>query len=358
MDEDMKKRLICLLLALCLLLCPLLLTSCQGRLKKFTKYSLDYFDTATTIIGYARDQQEFDRICADILSGLEEYHRLYTIYHRYEGLENLCTINERVGGAHRTVEVDRRIIDLLIYAKQMYALTDGKINIAMGSMLSIWHDYREQGMSSPQLAALPDMQELSAAAEHTEIDKIIIDEHASTVTLADPAMTLDVGAIAKGYAVEMLAKELQEKGITGYLINVGGNVRTIGPKADGQPWTIGIENPQDDEATPHLALLALSDYSLVTSGSYQRFYMVNGQRYHHIISQETLMPARGYQSVSVVCPNSGMADALSTALFCMTLEQGQRLVESLASVEAMWVKEDGTIYESSGFSAFCTTLAS
>ncbi len=346
----MKKQI--LLLALIILLTALPLTSCAPRKEKYTTHSFDYFDTVTTITGYAESKAAFDETAEKILSELGEYHRLFTIYHRYDGLENLCTVNEPVDGVHRTVTVDRRILDMLLYAGEMYALTDGRVNIAMGSVLSIWHDYRTAGMNDPSAARLPPMDKLAEAAKHTNIENLIIDEQACTVTITDPQMTLDVGAIAKGYAVEMVAKSLEEQGVTGYVLNVGGNVRTIGAKADGSPWTVGIENPLEDPDEPYLAYLNLAGESLVTSGSYQRYYLVDGQRYHHIIDPDTLMPSEGYLSVSVVCQSSAMGDALSTALFCMTPEDGLALVESLEGVEVLWVKNDGTRTASSGWDAY------
>ena len=133
----------------------MLLVSCTPQQQitpakeRFSTYSFDYFDTVTTITGYAESRVEFDDTANYILAELEEYHRLVTIYHRFEGIENLCTINETVKGEHRTVTVDKRIIDMLLYAKEMYALTDGKMNIAMGSVLSIWHEYRTEGIDDP-----------------------------------------------------------------------------------------------------------------------------------------------------------------------------------------------------------------
>ena len=329
----------------------LCMTSCQTGDQKFNEYSFDYFDTVTTITGYAKDKDEFDKVSAEILALLGEYHRLFTIYHRFEGMENLCTVNELVDGAHRTVTVDQRIIDMLLYAKQTYELTDGKVNVAMGSVLSIWHDYRENGMDEPWNAALPPMEALKEASAHTDINKIQIDEQARTVTLLDPQMRLDVGAIAKGYAVEMVAQHMEQKGITGYVINVGGNVRTLGAKPDGSGWTVGVENP-DEDAADYLAYLQLNGKSLITSGSYQRYFIVDGKRYHHIIDPATLMPAEYFTSVSIVCDSSADGDALSTALFCMTYEQGLALIESLDGVEAMWLTVDGKQYYSSGFSSY------
>ena len=349
----MKQYKLTALLLACILLLGTL-PSCAPKPQSYKAYSLDYFDTATTITGYAKSQEEFDRISDEILTELGEYHRLYTIYHRFEGLENLCTVNELVEGQHRTVTVDRRIIDLLLYAKEMYTVTGGKVNIAMGSVLSIWHDYRELGMSDPASAELPPMEKLTEAAKHTDISCLIIDEENSTVTMTDPAMRLDVGAIAKGYAVERVARSLEEKGITGYVINVGGNVRTVGAKGDSSPWVAGIENPDTDAEEPYVAYLNLTGESVVTSGSYQRYYLVNGKRFHHIIDPETLMPAEGFLSVSVVCKHSGQGDALSTALFCMPFEEGLALVESLPDAEAFWVLPDGTTRQSDGFVAYIT----
>jgi thiamine biosynthesis lipoprotein len=350
----MRSKLLSILLSLTVLLSCAALSSCQKPPEKFSEYSFDYFDTVTTITGYAESREAFDEIAQGVLAELGEYHRLFTIYHRFEGLENLCTVNELVDGQHRTVTVDRRIVDMLLYAKEMYAKTDGRVNIAMGSVLSIWHDYRTIGMSDPAAAELPPMDKLTEAAKHTDINCLVIDEENSTVTITDPAMRLDVGAIAKGYAVERVARSLEEKGITGYVINVGGNVRTVGAKGDGSPWVAGIENPDTDAEEDYVAYLNLTGESVVTSGSYQRYYLVNGKRFHHIIDSETLMPAEGFLSVSVVCKHSGQGDALSTALFCMPFEEGLALVESLPDAEAFWVLPDGTTRQSDGFAAYIT----
>jgi thiamine biosynthesis lipoprotein len=196
------------------------------------------------------------------------------------------------------------------------------------------------------------MDLLEAAAKHTDIGALVIDKEQGTVQITDPEMTLDVGAIAKGYAVEMAAQMLEARGITGYVINVGGNIRTVGTKGDGSKWLAGIENPDASSDEPYIAYVELSGESIVTSGSYQRYYLVNGQRYHHIIDRETLMPATGFLSVSVICKSSAQADALSTALFCMSPDEGLALVESLPDVEALWVSTDGTQRTSSGFSAY------
>lgn len=310
---------------------------------------MDYFDTVISITGFENSREDFDKIANEMLQQLGEYHRLYTIYHRFDGLENMCTVNELVDGVHRTVTVDRRIIDLLLYAKEMHKKTGGIMNIAMGNVLSLWHDYRTIGSDNPLEASLPPMDKLTAAAEHSNIDDLIIDEDNNTVFISDPLMTLDVGAVAKGFAVEQVALLFEQKGVTGYVLNVGGNVRALGGKADGTDWKVGIENPDGGD---YLSYINISGQAVVTSGSYQRFYYVDGKPYHHIIDPDTLMPAEGYLSVSIICGHSGLGDALSTALFCLPQKDGLALIESVEGAEAMWVAENGDITCSPGWSNY------
>ena len=342
------KRILAILLAACLCVGSV---GCGARVQKYTAYSFDYFDTATSIVGYADSQAAFDAAVAEIKQQLGEYHQLYNIYQRYDGVTNLAAINARAAG-DGTVSVDGRLADMLAFAAEMHTLTGGKTNVAMGSVLSIWHTYRERGIDDPTTAQLPPMAELTAAAGHTAITDMVVDTDADTVYLADDMLTLDVGAVAKGYAVERVAQWMAAEGYDGWVLNVGGNVRTVGGKPTGEDWLVGIENPNTDSDEPYIAYLELRDKALVTSGNYQRYYLVDGVRYHHIIDPVTLMPSDRYRSVSVVCSDSGVADALSTALFCMDYDTGVALVDSLTDAEAMWVMPDGTQRYSDGFTAY------
>lgn len=346
------KRFFCAILLVSTLLCCLSLYSCTSPSKKYSNYTFDYFDTVTSVTGYAQSQEEFDRVFDSVTGLLKEYHQLFTIYDRYDGINNLRTVNELSDGVHKPVKVDQKIIDLLLFCKDMHIKTNGRVNVAMGSVLSIWHEYRQNGLDDPETAKLPPMDKLTEASEHTDIEKLIIDREASTVFLSDPEMLLDVGAIAKGYAVEQIAQTLIQSGITGYVLNVGGNVRAIGLKGDKSPWVAGIDDPGGSESSPYYATLSLEDRSLVTSGSYQRYYTVDGKDYHHIIDPDTLMPSLRYVSVSIVCESSAVADALSTALFCMSVEDGKAVLDSFGEAEAMWVTAEGDIQYSQGFSKY------
>lgn len=314
---------------------------------RFTKTYYDYFDTMSTIVGYEETQEAFDEKCAIIEEELEHYHKLYDIYHQYTGVVNIYDLNRDAGTV--PVEVDEDIILLLEFCKEMYDLTGGKTNVAMGSVLKIWHNYREDGNYDPLSAALPTTEDLEAAAEHCDINDIVIDKEAGTVFFADPMLKIDVGAIGKGYATERIAQELEAMGVDNYTLNIGGNIRTIGNKADGEGWVAGIQNPDTSSEQMFLLKISFGDLALVTSGSYQRYYWVGDTKYHHIIDPETLFPKDTFASVSILTPDSGLADAVSTACFNLSLEEGMALIESIENTEAMWVEPDGTQHFSSGF---------
>lgn len=328
------------------------LAACAATKEENKRYEAEFlmlFDTLTQIIGYAGSEEEFTRQANMIYDELKEYHQLYDIYNSYDGINNIKTINEQAGIA--PVKVDRKIIDLLLFSKDAYEMTAGKVNAAFGPVLKIWHDYREAGTEDPEKAALPGMESLEEASGHTDIRQVIIDELESTVFLPDPQMSLDVGAIAKGYAVEQAARTAEENGAASLLISVGGNVRSIGIRGDGAFWRVGIQNPYEQDGKD-ITSVSLKDASLVTSGIYERFYIVNGKSYHHIIDPVTLYPADWFLSVSVLCPDSGLADALSTAVFNMPFEQGLALVESLPETEAVWVFPDKQVKYSSQFEKY------
>ncbi len=327
------------------------LTACgTTKLKRFDASFLELFDTVTTITGYAKDKEEFTEYAQMIYNNLKEYHELYDIYNDYDGMNNIKTINDNAGV--KPVKVDQRIIDLLIFAKKAYEFTHGKMNVAFGAVLSVWHDYRTRGVDDPVNAELPPMDLLKEKSGHTDINKLIINEEDSTVYLEDPEMSLDVGAVAKGYATEKVANIAYEDGFKSGSISVGGNVRTLDPKADSkEAWNIGIQNPDLESKDKYLYILNLENMSLVTSGVYERYYTVDGKQYHHIIDPDTLMPSDYFLSVSIVTKDSGMADALAK-IINMPFDEGLKIIESLPDTDALWVFKNGDVKYSSHFESY------
>ena len=332
------------LLAICLVL--VLLCGCtalpenQSR-KQYSATFLELFDTVITVVGQAESKEAFETVAYAIRDELKVYHQLFDIYEAYPGINNLKTVNDQAGIA--PVQVDKKIIAMLLDCKAYYEATDSRVNIAMGSVLQLWHEAREDGVNDPQNAYLPLQTELEKAAEHRDLRNLIIDEAASTVYISDPDMRLDVGAIAKGWAAQRVAENAPK----GLLLSVGGNVCATGPKDEaGTPWVVGIQNPDGGEN--YLHTLAITGGCVVTSGDYQRAYVIDGKTYHHIIDPDTLYPAAYWRSVTVVCGDSGLADALSTALFLLPREAGQLLLDQ-CSAEAMWVDAAGNCSYSPGF---------
>ena len=317
----MRKRVFCVLLSL-LLAAGTVGCAPFSAGRQETTY-LDVFDTVTTVTAYGVSAGEFSAGAQRLHALLTEYHRLYDIYHTYEGLQNLCSVNAAAGGD--PVAVDSRILDLLEYGRESYATTGGRVNILYGAVLQLWHTQREQAAADPAAAALPDPAALQQAAAHTDPSLLRIDRAAGTVQLTDPQARLDVGAIAKGYAAERAAEFIRgELGWSHVLLNVGGNVRAIGGKKTHTPFTIGVQNPDEDSA-------------------------VAGQRYTHIIDVDTGYPATYVRAVTVLCPDSAQADVLSTALFTLPVEEGLALLEHFADAEAVFVLPDGSLRYSPGF---------
>ena len=339
------KRILCLLLA-CALLTGCAPAGAEPERKTYEATFLTLFDTVTVVKGAADSKEAFSEIAYAIRDGLQEYHQLFDIYNDYEGISNLKTVNDMAGQA--PVKVDRRIIELLLDCREYYELTGGLVNVAMGSVLKLWHNARNNGINDPANASLPNTQELTEAAQHADMTAVIIDEEASTVYISDPKVQLDVGAVAKGWAAQRVAESAPK----GLLISVGGNVCATGPKDEkGTPWVVGVQNPAGDN---YLHTIYVSEVSIVTSGDYQRCYAVDGVLYHHIIDPETLFPGTYWRSVTIVCADSGLADALSTALFLLPLEEGKQLAETCGA-EAMWVNADGNLYYTEGFQTLIRT---
>jgi len=346
-----SRRSVAALMAFVLL--TLLLGGCSGGKQKYSHEFLGTFDTMIQIVGYADDEASFDAMATAAQARFETLNRLYDIYNDYEGIINVRSINEQAGIA--PVKVDADLMGLIRFSLQWHEKTSGMCNIAMGPVLALWHDARDAGLDDPANAALPDPAALQAAVERTDVGKVIIDEAAGTVFLQEAGMSLDVGAVAKGYACGLVAQELKAQGYTSFCISGGGNVVTVGAPQDGQRthWGVGIQNPDgnpmDAEETP-IDVAFVNDAAVVTSGDYQRTYEVDGVSYHHLIDPATLMPATHYRAVTVMAADSGVADFMSTTLFLTPPDQIIKAAAD-AGVEALWILPDGTVGTTDGMKA-------
>lgn len=357
------KKLVLSLLSLSMMM---IMTGCSKKYELMNHYITGPFDTITTYMSYVSSEDEFNEQCDYIEEQLNYYDQLFDKYNTYNGMNNLKTINDNAG--KKAIEVDQPLIDLLNLSIERNRKISSKVNIAFGSVINIWHDYREEAESHDGVGTVPSDEELEKANQHTSIDSIEIDEKKKTVYINDALASIDVGATAKGYAIELIKDGLIEMGVDNFLLSGGGNVASHGQRKiqkEGEfylddcadKFCVGIESPQDgnyaasadDPDSENEAVLVVQGESIVTSGDYQRFYQdVNGVRYHHLIDPETLYPAVHFRSVSIITEDSGLADFLSSAVFLMEYEEGLKLVNSLDGVEAIWLLEDGKIKMSDG----------
>lgn len=346
--------LLCVSLLLPLTLPILLCTSC-ARHSLYSATFFDVFDTCTTLQVATTQQHTAEQTVAEIHDLLRSLDGQFDIYHAWDGGNNLWDVN-RQAGQQQPLEVSEDILELLTLGQTAYEASLGMVNICMGSVLSLWHTAREDGTT------LPSPEALAIASGHTDITALCINREEKTVYLSDAQASLDVGAIAKGYAaskVSALARTWLEQGsISGLLLDLGGHILALGQPPQASQWHIGIRDIRgsEEEMAKPLTTLSTTDVSVVTSGIDQRYYEVEGVRYHHLIHPDTSYPAMAYQSVTVCLPvdmpwtgasscfdSTAMADAWSTALFLLPLEEGKALLQRLPGASAYWINAEGEV---------------
>ncbi len=332
----MKKNILILVLLISLLMPSVHAEAYQ----KYSHVFFGTFDTVITIIGYAKDKASFDKSAKYAEELFFKYHKLFDGYNEYEGVVNVYSLNRLA--SCKPVKVSDELFNLLLMCKEKQPKLGDTVNIAMGTVLGLWHDARIFSEDNHDEAYIPDKESLIKAKKHTSMADVILDKENKTVFFNDPELKLNVGAIAKGYATELVAQELLKSDMPSFIINAGGNVRTGHPPLDGRDnWGVGLQDPENPSQV--FETLFLHDKSVVTSGDYQRFFEVDGKKYHHIISPDTLLPADSMRSVTIVTEDSAIADMLSTALFIMPFEKGQMFANEHPEIGVVWYLNDGTV---------------
>ena len=298
-------------------------------------------DTIMTLTATGKGAEEGIRQAVDYVNQLEN-----TISVTREGSE-LWAVNHSQG-AWTALSSDTQA--LLSFALDMEERTGGALNIALYPALRLW------GFTTGSYQ-VPEAEALEAALALTDLEGVELDTEHSRVRL-ESGMELDLGAVAKGYAGDRMAELLRACGVESAILNLGGNVQTVGKKPDGSLWRIGIQDPQDESG--YLAALEVEDCAVVTSGGYQRYFEQDGETYWHILDPETGAPARsGLISVTVTGPSGAVCDALSTSLFVMGLEEASDYWRENRDLgfEAVLVSEDGSIAVTQGLTDAFTLAA-
>ena len=292
----------------------------------------DYLlDTVVTLTLYGATEGDLDAAFAEI-------RRLNDLLDAYSPFSDLGWLQAAAG--ERPVAVSKETMELLTFAKDLYGRTGGYLDVTVGPLIDLW-DIRNGGH-------YPAEGELSRALGLLGMDDLVLDEAKGTAYLMRPGMRVDLGALAKGYIADKVKALLLDRGVESGVIDLGRNILLIGEKPGEAPFSIGIQSPTD--AGKLLRVLSLRDKSLVTSGTYERYFERDGVRYHHVLDPFTGFPAdRGLLAVTVLSSSSLWGDGLSTACLLLGVEGGRALIDSLPETEALFVLTDGTVQTTAGF---------
>ena len=305
----------------------------KNKIKKYN-YNLFYMDTYINVTIYTNKNPQ--KVFDEIDNIYKDYHNLTDKYNPVAGVNNIYYINNCIDEVD-TIKIDKRLYDLLSYGLSWYEKSNELLNINMGNILDVWKKYRDLGYGVPTADELK---------QDIDIKKIVLLDN-NQILNNNP--NIDLGAIAKGYVTEIVGNFLEENGYDKYIINAGGNVK-VGNYYNNGKYKIGIENPNDTSKI--YKIINSNNISVVTSGSYQRFYEYNGKKYSHIINPNTGYPSEYMKSVTVITKNSAMADALSTTLFLMSIEDGMKYVDNIDGVEVIWVSNNDEIITTNGVSKY------
>jgi thiamine biosynthesis lipoprotein len=276
-----------------------------------------------------------------------EFARLEKLMSTWIPDSDVSRVNREAG--IRPVPVSAEVRDVLETARQMSEWTGGKFDVTFGALSGLWKfDHDQDNL-------IPDMVEVRRRLPLIDYRAIQIDDAAGTVFLSRKGMSMHLGGIGKGYAVDRAAAILRGRGFRDFMIQSGGDIYVAGMK-DGRPWRLGIQDPRGGPGRI-FAELDLTDGTFSTSGDYERTFVKSGRRYHHILDPATGEPARGSRSVTIVSNRAVLADGLSTGVFILGPDAGMALIERLADVEGVIVSDKNEVLISSGLRDKLTIVA-
>jgi thiamine biosynthesis lipoprotein len=292
-----------------------------------------------TIVNLTFWTDDDERAADATAAAIREFERIEALMTSWTDDSVVARVNAGAG-SRKPVAVDDEIFTVLAQAEKISRMTGGAFDISVGAFFDLWK------FGSNQTGEIPTADEIARAVALVDHKEIKLDAKRKTVRLARRGMRIDLGGIAKGYAVDRVVALLHERDFVDFIIQLGGDLYVSGRKGP-RPWVVGIRDPRGSRTTP-FAITPIENRTFSTSGDYERSFLRDGTRYHHIIDPETGQPARRSRSVTVMAADAMTADVLSTALFVMGVERGMKLVEKLDGVEAVFVDADNRVHVSSG----------
>lgn len=305
-------------------LCALSLSSCAEQDKTY-KESRTVMDTFTTITVTSSSKEKAEEA---VDAGFAEIEKLDKFLNNFEPDSEISTISKFSG--IKPVNVSRETLDLMHKTMNISEITNGAFDPTIASVGKLW-----KFSGRPADPSMPSKDEIENALKLVDYRKIKIESAISEIYLKEKGMEIDLGGIAKGYAADKAIEAIKAKGIKSALVAIAGDIRGFGLNASGKPWKVGIQNPRPENPNSEkpwediFATLNLKESAVSTAGDYQRFFIKEGKRYHHIIDPATGYPSEsGLISVSVIAPEGYVADGIDTAILILGLEKGMKLLES------------------------------
>ncbi len=290
-------------------------------------------DTICIITLYNGEEQKIFNDAFDIIEKEEQ------IFSLQKDESNLSEINMNAGV--KPTIVPENIFNILEVSKYYSKITDGAFDPTIAPLVKLWA-IGEDKTETPPLS-----KEISSRRNLVDSRNLLLQDN-NSVFLSEKEMMIDLGGIAKGYIADRVKDYLVLKGVQRAIIDLGGNIVVIGSKADNKPWNIGVRNPFEPPGN-YFGVISVVDKTVVTSGIYERFFISNGIRYHHILDPETGYPVvNNLASVTIISDNSVDADALSTSLFILGVDKGLDLIEQIDGSEAIFATKDNKVIYSSG----------
>ncbi|GGE41932.1 thiamine biosynthesis lipoprotein [Pedobacter psychrotolerans] len=269
-------------------------------------------------------------------AAIAEVKRIEDLLTTFSNTSQTYQINEFAG--LQSVKVSNEIIGLIERANRISEITDGAFDISYGSIdKRLWN-------FDPHMTELPDQETALKAVRLINYRNVILDKANTTVFLKNKGMRIGFGGIGKGYAADKAKQVLQQKGIKSGIVNAAGDLITWGTQANGQPWTVGIADPE--QTNRPFSSLKISDMAIATSGSYEKNVTINGKRYSHTIDPKTGLPVTGVKSVSIICPSAELADALATPVIVMGVKVGLELINQIKHVACIIIDDDDQVFTS------------
>ena len=277
-----------------------------------------------------------DHLWADqrIADAVEEIKRIEKLFTTFDESSQTNLINRNAGIA--PVKVDREVYDLIERSKKISALTQGAFDITYGSIdKRLWN-------FDKTMTSLPDAQTAKKLVRLINYRNVILDEKNCSVFLKEKGMRIGFGGIGKGYAAEKAKSLLQQKGVKSGIINAAGDLTAWGYQPNGKPWTIGIADP--DTKRQAFSFLEITNTSIATSGNYEKFVFIDGKKYSHTIDPKTGLPVRGIKSVTIICPNAEIADAMATPVMIMGIKTGLDMLNQIKGIAGIVIDDNDKIY--------------